>query len=120
MRSYGWIHGLVLLLQIGPAAFAQAPGTAFTADKTTGKACVAVQFTDQSTPGGVPITAWLWDFGDGTTTDPLRTFQNPRHVFETPGTYTVTNASGSNALTKTDYIVVSVVPIFRVTLKAPP
>ena len=58
MRSFGWIHGFVLLLLTGPAAFAQAPGTAFTADKTTGKACVAVQFTDQSTPRGFPLSGF--------------------------------------------------------------
>jgi PKD repeat protein len=69
--------------------FAQAPTAAFTADKTTGEACIAVQFTDQSTPGGSPIMSWSWNFGDGTSTDPLRRFQNPCHIFENLGTYTV-------------------------------
>ncbi|MBL9078379.1 MAG: PKD domain-containing protein [Planctomycetes bacterium] len=41
-----------------------------------------IQFTDTSTGGA---NAWLWDFGDGTTS----TLQNPTHVFATPGSYDV-------------------------------
>ena len=40
------------------------------------------QFTDQSTPAP---TAWLWDFGDGTTS----TAQNPVHTFAANGPTTV-------------------------------
>ena len=40
-------------------------------------------FTDTSTG---PITGWLWDFGDGTTSSA----QHPTHTYTTPGTYTVT------------------------------
>lgn len=39
-------------------------------------------FTDQSIG---PITNWLWDFGDGTTS----TAQNPVHTYSTLGNYTV-------------------------------
>ena len=31
------------------------------------------------------ITAWKWSFGDGQTSS----FENPRHIFQQPGTYTV-------------------------------
>jgi len=46
----------------------------------------AVQFTDASVVNsGPPITGWLWDFGDGTTSSE----QNPFHAFSTPGQHTV-------------------------------
>ena len=44
---------------------------------------VSVQFTDTSTSD---VTAWAWDFGDGTTS----ALQNPIHSFVVDGTYTVT------------------------------
>ena len=68
------------------------PVAAFTTDvRTTCTGCI--QFTDASQ--NIP-TAWLWTFGDGTTS----TQQNPRHCYATPGTYNVTlratNAAGNN------------------------
>ena len=67
------------------------PVAAFTVNATT--TCTGnVQFTDASQ--NVP-TAWLWTFGDGTTS----TLQNPAHQYATAGTYAVTlkatNAAGS-------------------------
>ncbi|MBN2776745.1 MAG: PKD domain-containing protein, partial [Bacteroidales bacterium] len=55
---------------------------------------------------------WLWDFGDGDTSN----VQNPSHVYLSPGTYTITltcwNDYGSDTLKKEDYIRVnSLVPI---------
>ncbi len=41
-----------------------------------------INFTDMSTNNP---TSWLWDFGDGTTSN----LQNPIHSYTTPGTYTV-------------------------------
>ncbi len=85
-------------------AAGQAPVAAFTGSPTTGSAPLTVQFTDQSS--GSP-TSWSWNFGDRKTS----TAQNPSHSYTKKGTYTVTltvtNAYGSNALTKTGYIVVS-------------
>ena len=53
-----------------------------------------VRFSDEST--GEP-TSWLWDFGDGQTSQE----ENPSHTFTTPGRKTVTlvvsNASGSDS-----------------------
>ncbi|MCO5384234.1 MAG: PKD domain-containing protein [Methanosarcina barkeri] len=40
------------------------PVACFSAKPTTGKAGIAVQFTDKSTNSS---TSWHWDFGDGTT-----------------------------------------------------
>ncbi|MDA3866371.1 MAG: PKD domain-containing protein, partial [Salinivirgaceae bacterium] len=64
----------------------------------------SVSFTDQSTNNP---TTWSWDFGDGNT----GTEQNPSHVYNSEGTYTVSltveNANGSNTETKMDYISVT-------------
>lgn len=49
------------------------------------KANQFVQFFDRSTTQGSTISAWLWDFGDGETSSE----QNPLHVYENIGTYTV-------------------------------
>lgn len=51
---------------------------------TSGCAPLAVTFTDSSA-GPAIMTAWDWDFGDGTTS--LQ--QSPSHTFNTPGVYTV-------------------------------
>jgi len=60
----------------------EAPVAGFTADKLEGPAPLTVQFTDQS--AGV-VTAYHWNFSDGTGS----TDRNPRHIFNTPGTYNV-------------------------------
>jgi plastocyanin len=56
-----------------------------------------VRFSDEST--GEP-TSWLWDFGDGQTSQE----ENPSHTYTTPGRKTVTlvvsNASGSDSAVK--------------------
>jgi large repetitive protein len=83
------------------ARFVIPPAAAFNADKTTASTTDSIQFTDAST--NAP-TSWAWDFGDGTTS----TLQNPTHTYATEGTktvaLTVTNAGGSNTMTKTAYI----------------
>jgi PKD repeat protein len=82
------------------------PVADFTGTPLTGVAPLNVQFTDAST--GTPAT-WAWTFGDGGTS----TLQNPIHTYN-PGTYdvslTVTNVAGTNAKTRTGYVVVSVPP----------
>jgi PKD repeat protein len=62
----------------------------------TGK---AIAFNDAS----FKSNAWLWDFGDGTTS----TLKNPVKVYNTAGLYTVTlqiNGSGALQKTRTGYI----------------
>jgi PKD repeat protein len=100
------------LFPVKSGQFATSGGTApvasFTASPTTTTTGSNVAFTDSST--GSPTT-WQWDFGD---TTPLVNSQNPTHAYTAAGTYsvtlTVTNASGSNAFTRTNYIVVSAPP----------
>lgn len=71
---------------------------------TSGLEPLVVQFTDQSTD---TVAAWLWDFGDGQTSDE----QNPSHTYQSTGSYTVsltvTGPAGSDTKTKTDYITVT-------------
>lgn len=85
---------------------AAAPSQAlFTAAPTTTCAPLeAVAFTDQSV--GFP-SSWTWDFGDGT----YSIEQHPRHAYQWPGTYTVTEtvrgSCGTNTATKTNLITVN-------------
>jgi C1A family cysteine protease len=77
------------------------PKASFSASPTSGKATLNVQFIDTST--GSP-TSWYWEFGDGTTSS----LKQSTHAYTRKGFYTVkltvTNAGGSNTLTRTNYI----------------
>src|SRR6185503_12952129 len=88
-----------------------APTANFIANQTNGFVPLAVNFTDTSTNGGLPITSWTWSFGDGGTS----TAQNPSHSYTVPGTYNVSlrvaNAVGPDSTTKNGFIVAAVVPV---------
>jgi PKD repeat protein len=76
------------------ASFTYAPTNPTTAD--------TIQFIDQSYDPDGNITAWHWDFGDGTTSNA----QNPTHRYSQAGTYTVTltvtdNDGNTNSTSKT-------------------
>lgn len=96
------IFNLVLLFTtlIG---YTQAPTANFTAVNTAGCSPLVVDFQDQS--GGNP-TSWFWDFGNGATS----TLKNPSTTFFKEGIYsvklTVTNAAGSNTLTRSNLITI--------------
>jgi len=83
------------------------PVASFAAFPNSGVTPLAVMFSDGST--GV-INERLWTFGDCTTS----TGGDSVHVYQIPGTYTVslqvTNAYGTSTETKTDYITVHQVP----------
>lgn len=68
------------------AAFAFGPGSPKSGD--------AVTFTDQS--AGSPVQ-WFWWFGDGSTS----TQQNPTHIYNSAGTYTVTLQAWNTTTTGT-------------------
>lgn len=76
----------------------------FSANKVRGLTTDTIQFSDNSDHGNIPITGWLWNFGDGTTS----TLANPVHQYSTPGTYDVslrvTTAVSTSTAKKTDYI----------------
>ena len=78
------------------------PVAAFTNTPVSGTVPFQVNFSDQSQYGP---TSWSWDFGDGGTS----TSQNPSHNYTEPNnlytvSLTVSNAYGSNNVTKTDCI----------------
>ena len=62
----------------------EAPVPAFTVMDSVGCAPFTARFLDQSTQP-YPITSWLWEFGDGSTS----TQQNPVHVYQQDGVYSV-------------------------------
>lgn len=82
------------------------PVVSFIASDTVG-ACspTTIQFTNQSNLNTAGPATYLWDFGDGFTSNA----QNPIHTYTSSGNYSVTlsvtNAAGcSKILTKTNYI----------------
>jgi cobaltochelatase CobN len=85
------------------------PVAAFSADVTSGDAPLNVAFTDESTNA----TSWLWDFGDGENS----TQQNPIHVYDSVGTYSVTltatNANGTACEVKDYYITTSLPDAYK-------
>jgi PKD repeat protein len=83
------------------------PVADFSGTPTSGSAPLTVAFTDASTNSP---TSWSWTFGDGG----VSTAQNPSYTYTTPGTYnvslTVFNGSGSDTITKVNYITVGPPP----------
>ncbi|MBL6663260.1 MAG: PKD domain-containing protein [Flavobacteriales bacterium] len=82
------------------------PIVEFSADQTTVCQNEAVNFTDESLHNP---TSWLWNFGDGNTSNE----QHPTHSYSSGGTFnvtlTATNANGSISETYSNYI--TVVPL---------
>ena len=78
----------------------ETPVAAFSASPTTGDVPLEVHFQDESEWA----EEWLWDFGDGTTSEE----QNPIHVYSELGffdvTLTVTNGYNNDSETKNDFI----------------
>jgi len=83
-----------------------APVADFAADLTEGLAPLIVQFTNLS----LNATDYQWSFGDGNTSTNL----NPANTYTNAGMYSVTllaiGAGGSNAVTFTNYILVTNIP----------
>ena len=83
------------------------PLASFTGAPIFGMGPLDVQFADAST--GL-VTTWSWNFGDGATS----TERNPLHPYALAGRYTVAltagNVSGTNTLTRSEYVVVTDVP----------
>ena len=89
----------------------QSPIANFSGNVTEGYALLTVQFADLSENA----TECYWDFGDGANS----TEQNPTHTYSATGIYTVnltvSNAVGSNLLTKVGYIKVGAAPSIKLT-----
>jgi PKD repeat protein len=71
----------LVLLFIGFVITAQT----ITADFTYTQSCETFNFTDKSSSTGGSIASYLWDFGDGESSDE----QNPVHVYADEGNYLV-------------------------------
>ena len=65
----------------------QLPTASISANPLSGVAPLTVDFTGGCTDTDGICVSYLWDFGDGTPTSSL---QNPNHIFDSPGVYTVT------------------------------
>lgn len=88
----------------------------FTADSTMGCPGLTVQFTDNSTNSP---TSWNWYFPGGTPD--TSSLQNPVITYSAPGLYhdvklVVSNASGTDSVTKTSYIAISPQIVPTITL----
>ena len=108
-----WADRDVYMVTLSP----DLPVAAISASPTSGNAPMKVSFTDRST--GSP-TSWKWSFGDGTSSKT----RNPVHKYCKAGRYTVSltvsNAAGSNTLTKSSYIVVNASKVPVVAFSASP
>ena len=95
------------------------PVAAFSGTPLTGTTPVSVVFTDSST--NTP-TSWLWEKDSGagfSNFSDTPTVQNPTEEFTTETwsiKLTATNAGGSDAEEKTDYVVVSAAPVAAVAV----
>ncbi|HEO69771.1 MAG TPA: PKD domain-containing protein, partial [Candidatus Hydrogenedentes bacterium] len=87
------------------------PTANFTVDNRNPGIGQVIQFSDLSTGGLGMITTWLWDFGDGTTSN----LRHPAHSYPSTGSYTVTltvttSETATDTLTVPDYINVEIKP----------
>jgi PKD repeat protein/Zn-dependent protease len=97
------------------------PDAEFIVEPREGDPPLTVRFRDFSS--GSPL-AWLWDFGDGSTS----TEKDPVHTYQKAGSYTTTlhvaNAFGSDALTRPDHVRVGipspVISPVRTQVETPP
>lgn len=84
------------------------PAVDFTAYPTQGVRLLNIAFTATvtTTPPGDPGLTYLWNFGDGKTSN----LEKPKYAYSTNGTYTITltvsNPAGSDTAIKTEYITI--------------
>jgi PKD repeat protein len=82
----------------------------FTASPVQGSSPLTVQFNDTSTSNNSEISAWSWDFGDGTTS----LVRSPSHTYTIAKNYTVilnvANADRTEIMIKPRFIMVSAPP----------
>lgn len=80
-----------------------APPVSFSGENLVGASPLTVQFNDDS--AAVGVTSWLWNFGDGATSNQ----QNPTHIYSAPGVYdvtlTTTGSNGVQSISRQDYVV---------------
>jgi PKD repeat protein len=69
--------------------FPAPPVANFTTDPDVPAAGQEFQFVDATTVGDAPIEEWIWNFDVDDTNSEGSDEQNPTHVYDEPGTYTV-------------------------------
>jgi PKD repeat protein len=102
--------GIVIEVEGGNYTVAAAPQADFSADKTAVVEGQAIQFTNLSIGGLIPLS-YEWDFGDGMGS----TLQNPSHSYSSAGTFTLVlqvtdSATNTDTETKAKYITVTTSP----------
>lgn len=80
----------------------------FTASATSGTAPVSIHFEDLSTGD---VSSWEWDFNNDGIID--ASTQNPSHMFDTAGTYTISLTVGDGSETATE------TKVSYITIEAP-
>jgi len=81
------------------------PNIDFTITPDNGNTLTPFEFTDMSTDSDGDIEEWLWNFGDGNTSNEI----NPTHYFSFPGYYNITlvltdDQNGMNESTTMIYV----------------
>jgi len=101
-------HGFLLTngtISAPPPAQNQAPVAVASADVTSGKAPLQVNFSSDSYDLDGTITGYSWDFKDGR----FSTEENPSHKFTKAGTYEVTlTVTDDGGMTASDFITINV------------
>jgi len=106
-ETYPFTSGSVtrMDLRVGPGC--AAPVANYSASPVSGNVSLRVRFYDTSI--NVP-TAWLWEFGDQTSSN----LRDPVHTYTFPGEYTinltVSNDCGSDTLSRPGFIVTTPLP----------
>jgi len=79
----------------------------------------ALNFTDQSTAPGSTVSQWLWNFGDGRTTN----VQNPANTYAAAGSYnvslTITSAAGCTSTVAVKPVLVNPLPTANFGISSP-
>ena len=99
------VAGACTLVLAGcPAPEPVLPTAEFNADPVQGYAPLDVQFSDASTAGSAPLSAWYWNFGDAETSNQ----PSPSHTYFSVGKFTVTlrvvSAAGDGVASKSKLI----------------
>ena len=101
-------HGFLLTngtISAPPPAQNQAPVAVASADVTSGKAPLQVNFSSDSYDLDGTITGYSWDFKDGR----FSTEENPSHKFTKAGTYEVTlTVTDDGGMTASDFVTINV------------
>ncbi|WP_377101336.1 PKD domain-containing protein [Mucilaginibacter calamicampi] len=78
-----------------------------------------VSFRDNSVSNGAAVSSWLWNFGDGQSSN----LQHPVHSYNAAGDYTVSlrvaNGNGCSSVTITQPIHINALPVAAFTISNP-